>query len=639
MLRVGVVAFAFLYAALFAYMIAGATGSFAIDESLYLAMADAMATRGDLAIQSDGGVAGAPSLTVALSGYGADGRVYPQYPAGYAFIAAPFYLIGGVAGLFMLNAIAGLIAIGLVRDIAMRLYRDEKIALLAAALFVACTYFLTYAFAIWPHVLTLAMLLGAASAALRGADRTRARLPLLALSGALIAAAATVRVDSVIFFAPVFIWLRLVAAPGNRAAALVFLAGGVPLLALASIFNYVKYGVAAPITYGDPSGYETLGDYAPMATAAIIGGASLFIIDAEKAAPVIKKAALQRGFLIAFGAGVLGALILLHRQIFTLAHHLWTLLVDIQAYNGDYFHDELKPDAKGFLTTFGMPKKALLQSMPYFVATLVCAYDLMRGRRVRAASFCFLFAAAPIVFFALKQWHGGYALNMRFFFPAVPFLAILSAAAIAPLLARENDAPKRFLYAVACGCLGLIVLQMLLVKTYPGYGVIITTHSPLLAAFALSIATGAHLFRRSAAASRAFLIAAGVAVGAAGASNFGDFTLTKEKRSRSGRADAYFARVAPKGALIVSLEETQLAGALARGVSLLHPYDGEEKKVAEAIAAFDAAGRCVYVKKGEIADFARAATGLTFVSAANNPPAALDWFDTLAPIRPGCALP
>ncbi|MEZ5915675.1 MAG: hypothetical protein R3C42_08645 [Parvularculaceae bacterium] len=98
-------------------------------------------------------------------------------------------------------------------------------------------------------------------------------------------------------------------------------------------------------------------------------------------------------------------------------------------------------------------------------------------------------------------------------------MSILSAAAIAPLLKSDKRAPKNFACAGAAGCLGVIFLQMALLGAFPEYNVPITTHIPSIATFALLIATLTYLFRRNAASTRAFLLAAGVAVGAAGASN------------------------------------------------------------------------------------------------------------------------
>ncbi|MEZ5915674.1 MAG: glycosyltransferase family 39 protein [Parvularculaceae bacterium] len=293
-----------------------------------------------------------------------DGRVYSQYPPGYALIAAPFYLFGGLTGLFLLNAVCGLAAIWLVRDIAARLYRDDAIALLAAGLFTFCTFFLTYAFAIWPHVLTIAMLLGAADLAIRSAENGRVSFWRLAVAGALIAAATNVRVDSVLFLAPVFIWLRLVAAPGDRIAPIVFLVGGVPFYGLAAWFNYLKYGIASPITYGAPTEYETLGDYTPLAVLAVLGAAALMVVDARSRARCYARPSRARRGGRARNCGPL-RIRFFHRQIFTLAHNFWTLFFDIQAYDGNYFHDIMTPDAKGYLTMYGFPKKAFLQSMPF----------------------------------------------------------------------------------------------------------------------------------------------------------------------------------------------------------------------------------------------------------------------------------
>lgn len=634
--------FALAYAALYFYMISGFAGPFAVDESVYIAMADAMAKRGDLAIQSNGGAPGAPSLPFVLSGYGADGRIYPQYPAGYAFIAAPFYAIAGVDGLFFLNSAAGLASIFFFHNIARRLYADPRIAFASVAIFAACTYFATYSFAIWPHALALALLLAAASATLHGAGgkgEINTRLGALALAGGLLALGATIRVSSIIFLAPIFIWLRLFGAPGRRTPALAFLAGAIPPLAISAWFNAVKYGAATPISYGNPSLNESLADYGPLAVATALGVAVLLAINPANMQPLAQRALATRNSALLFGAASFAVALFLHRPLSDFAHHLWTLLIDIQQYNGDYFHDALAPDANGFLTVFGLPKKALLQNMPFFVIALVAIVDFIRGRNMQATAFCFLLAAAPIAFFGLKQWHGGYALNMRFFFEAVPFLTILSAAAIAPLFDATRGAPKHYLFAAAAGCAGLLALQGALASAFPAYGIVIATHPPLIAAFVLLVACVVHIARPGAQSNAVLLIAAGVAVGAAAASNLGDLMLTKSMRRQSAMADAYFSSVAPKDSLIISFEEARLTETFVGGVSLLHPDPDEPQTVSHAVAAFDRAGRCVYVRKGEIAAWVAATTGLALTAAAANPPPAFDWFMTLAPARPGCQLP
>jgi 4-amino-4-deoxy-L-arabinose transferase-like glycosyltransferase len=639
-LRVGAMTlFVLLYASLFAHMTQGAPGPFAIDESVYIAMADAMATRGDLAIQSDGGVEGAPSMIYALSGYGADGRVYPQYPAGYAYIAAPFYAVGGVAGLFFLNAIAGLAALYLTYHIARRLYRDEEIALWSAGLLAAATYFSTYAFAVWPHMLTLAILLGAAAIAIDGADRTRISHLRLATSGALIGAAALVRVDSVIYFAAIFAWLRLFAAPQNRLSVVSFFAGAAPVLALAAWFNIVKYGIASPVSYGEPSDYETARGYAPLAIAALTGAGALMIFDMRKLASRARGAIATRNGMLAVYAAAMAALIICWRPLSTLAHHFWTLLFDLQAYNGDYFHDVLTRDGKGFLTTFGMPKKALFQSMPFFLIVILAIAEFFRGKNVRAAGFCLLFAAAPIVFFGVKQWHGGYALNMRFFFPAIPFLTILSAAAITHLMQRAHMPRKTMFRNALAGFAALVALQAMIISFAPGYAVAGVTYPQLAVALGLGGLCCVYSLRERRSLASALLAVAGVSIGVASASSFGDYQLTKVVRDQSGAVDAYFLARIPKGSLIISFEEARLSRTFLNGVSMLHPYEEESINIVQAINAFDTAGRCVYIRKGDISDLVSAVTDAPLVDAASDAPQALNWFETLEPRLSKCRLP
>ncbi len=630
--------FVVFYAALFAQMTQSAPGPFAIDESVYIAMADAMATRGDLAIQSDGGVEGAPSLIYALSGYGSDGRVYPQYPAGYAFIAAPFYSIGGVAGLFFLNAVAGLAAIFLTHEIARRLYQDDEIALWSAGLLTAATYFPTYAFAIWPHMLTLAILLGAALSAIDAAAHPKVSHSRLALAGALIGFAAIVRVDSVLYFAAIFVWLRLIAAPGNRLAIVSFLAGAAPLLVLAAWFNIVKYGIASPVSYGSPSDYETVRGYAPLAIAAALGAGALMVVDVDRLRQRKQLLAIPHNGKLALYAVAMAVVALCWRPLSTFAHHLWTLLFDLQAYNGDYFHDVLTRDTRGFLTTFGLPKKAFFESMPFFLIAMIAIADFFRGKGVRATAFCLLFAAAPIVFFSVKQWHGGYALNMRFFFAAVPFLTILSAAAIMHLARRTPAARKILLLGALAGFAGLSGVQATVFTMAPAYAVAGVTYPQLIVALVLGGLCCIYLIAERPALLRALLAVGGVSIGAGFASSVGDYQLTRVMRSEFGAADAYFLKRIPKGSLVISLEEAKLIRTFLGGVSMLHPSDEEMTNIARAISAFDADGRCIYVRKGEIAGLVTPLIGAPLVDAEPDAPKASDWFVTLSPMRPGCAL-
>ncbi len=127
-------------------------------------------------------------------------------------------------------------------------------------------------------------------------------------------------------------------------------------------------------------------------------------------------------------------------------------------------------------------------------------------------------------------------------------------------------------------------------------------------------------------------------VGASAASNFSDYELTRSVRARNADAADYFAGALPAGALVISLDETALIAAKIKGVNLYHPNAGKPAEIAALIRGFDAAGRCVYARQGEIAAFAERAAGVAFVKAAAAPPENYDWFATISPVRPGCAL-
>lgn len=626
-----------LYALLFAQMTAGSAGPFTLDESVYFAMADSMAERGALAIQDDGGVPGAPALRFALSDYGADGRVYPQYPSGYAIIAAPFYKIFGVWGLYILNALAGLVCISLVYRIALRLYQSNEIALWSGGLFAGATFFPTYAFAIWPHVLTLALLLGGAACALTGAERHRFHYGRLAAAGALIAAAVTVRVDSILFFAPVYVWLRLFAAPSQRMTIIALGAGAAPVLALAAYLNFLKFGSMSPVTYGARTGYESLDAYAPAIIAVAVTAAILFAVDISRLHRASQRPPVRRRWIAAAIAAV-GAIILLQQPAARLLHNLWTLLFDIQTFDGSFVHDSLSRDDGGYLTTNGLPKKALFQSMPFFMLALLALGDIASGTRRREIAFCALFIATPILFFGIRQWHGGHSFNMRFLLPAVPFLTIVASASLVALM-RATNADRRLVPGlIVAGAVGAALIQITAATAAPNFRVPAATYPQLILSLAIAAGSLVMIVRDSAKIRGPLLWAAGLSIGAAAFSNFSDFDLTRQGRARSGVTNAYFAATIPPKSLIISFSQTNLVATYVNGVNLLHPYADEFPRLGPAIGAFDRAGRCVYIRKGSIADYIANSLSIPLEDASPQSPDERAWFMTLAPLRPGCAL-
>ena len=198
---------ALILAGFFALWIISAPGAFTIDEVVYQLMAESMAGHGRFTVSNGDDV-----LVSEVFGFGFmplhAGAYTPQYPAGYALIAAPFYATFWVKGLTLLNGLSALAAVLLTHRIALRLHDDRAIAGLSAAILALATFLPNYAFAIWPHALSLAIICGAALLAVMASQAERRHRVLLASSGLLIGLAITVRADAILPAPALFIWGR-----------------------------------------------------------------------------------------------------------------------------------------------------------------------------------------------------------------------------------------------------------------------------------------------------------------------------------------------------------------------------------------------------------------------------------------------
>jgi hypothetical protein len=356
--------------------------AFSIDDVIYIDMARAMAERGSLDITDQNIPAGAPALTKSAGiVHLIDGRAVPQYPAGYGLIAAPFFGLFGVSGLILMNALAGALSLWLTYKIAFRLYRDDRIAANAALILGACTLFAGYVLAIWPHMTALACLLGGAYFALETSIETGRRRMMAALAGGFIFGFGVFfRVDALVPFAAVFFWLRLFALPSSRAPALLFLAGAAPCFLLAAYFNFEKFGAFLPVTYGpNMSGNSSLGAYGPLAVAGLAAMAASLVLDTSHKFIQSVLGCSMRVKLIALTGVMLAGLVLAGDVIGRLLHSLYFLTVDIQAYDAASPQTGLGRDEFGYWSFWGLPKKALLQSLPFAALALLPALAFCRS--------------------------------------------------------------------------------------------------------------------------------------------------------------------------------------------------------------------------------------------------------------------
>ncbi len=578
---------------------------FIVDGGIYYDMARAMAENDTLFIAHNGGVAESPALTKHLT-VDNGGLVYPQYPSGYAYIAAPFYALFGIHGLMLINALAFAVAIWLTFACA-RMLVDARVARWSCILFSIASFAPTYAFGIWPHMLALAFWLGAISCAIcatRSTSRSR-RLLWLLFSGVLIGAGLNVRVDVFLAGLVVFFWLRLFALPQDRLAPLLVMVGMTPGLLAAAWLNYIKFGDPSPFSYGSDGGADHLGRYfliASVAAAALIGAWVLNIPHVIKIWMARDKRLILAALLcIVFLASLVVAPV--RELIWRIGSGLYVLVLNLQAHNA-YHQDGVEPNSYGQLLFWGYPKKALIQSIPWMVLAAIPVFSLRKSNTVKEVGLCGLAVAAPLCFYALSHWHGGGSYSMRYFLPAVPFLAILSANGLVLILGAQQIS-RQTLLAVAVGA-GVLYLGLQEAgQAHDRIFVPAALYVQWIIALLICALLVMDYFRPSpSGSSRAALPSLFAIAYAVSINLYEEAGHERTRAEQSARAEDLSAPL-PTGSLVVTTVQTSLIPAERRGVNLIAIDKKNGGRVAQAVTAFSAAGACVYFHNSLSVDLAK----------------------------------
>lgn len=568
---------------------------FSIDNFLYFEMARAMAEEGSFALVDPGRPVGAPPLTLNFT-YAIEGEVYPQYPGGYALVAAPFYAVGGFHGLVMLNVLAACVCAALTFRIAVVLYGEREAAWLASGLFAGASFAAVYALGVWPHLLTLALILcGVERAAAAGRDGEARPLLALAFGGLAFGLALNVRVDALFPAAAVLIWLRLFAFPGRRLAALAFVAGFAPGLLLASGVNWVKFGDPSPFSYGPKEGLDSAAAYGPLILAAVVGAVALFVFDARWrwVGDVVARVRTRNGALVALGLLVVG--LLLVPAVRTLAFNMYVLVFDLQRLSPETWQPGVERGADGVVTFWGRYKKALVQSLPWIALAIGPVWAFVRGEQARAHALMLGVIAAPIVFYSLNQWHGGLSYSMRYFLPAVPMLAVLAGLGLRRVLGNQRAAWRRAaMTAVAVVACGAPLVATAAVDPFRDAAWMHYLPASVVA-LGLGVCVVLLLVRPGmAAARRGASLLAGAAVGLAVLINLFDLTSVSHRKGHVAMLDRAMAAAVPTDALVVSGFNEAFGAARLGGAGVLDPASQSGEAVRDAISAYRLAGRCVY---------------------------------------------
>ncbi len=565
---------------------ASSTGLFTVDEYFYARMAGAAAEEGAITFQPFD-VDGAPALDMGFARAVGDAeRLAPQYPSGYALIAAPFYLIFGLKGLTLLNALAGLASLFLTFRIARRAGADDTAAWMALGVLSIGAYWSTYLFAIWPHMLALALFLLAIERLL-ASESSDARAAFIA--GLAVGVGQTIRIDFIVMAPVAILWLRLFDDHETRRRSLFFIAGAAPGFILASWFNFLKFGVFNPITYENAVAANDPADFYILGLIAAVMLAAMFVFDARRLAAHIKPGMARVGLML---LGLIALLILPEGR--HLLDGLWYSLVDAQSYSHLDRQAGIERNADGWLVFYGFSKKALTESLPYIALLTLPLVRLAQGAMTKSEGLFYCAAGAFLVLYSFNETDSGLGLNARFLLPILPIAAIVSAIELQRLMRDGNLSPLAAAYAALAGAIGFFFLRVSF-DPQSRFAIPLDLYPQLALAAALMAVIGLAIvfpprFTRPAA------LAAAAAIGAAGAINASDFLTDQAyRRYIKGEGDRYAAAIAPQSVVFTSRPQIFAKASLDR-MGIAYPGINEFAAEREVIEAYQLAGRCAYAQ-------------------------------------------
>ena len=408
-------------------LIAGAfwvsTGFYTIDEAVYVFGADTFLKTQGFFLENGYEEFGSRDLRwIDLLVHRTEGLT-AQYPAGSAVVGAGLISVLDLRGILLFHALCVAGSAFVTRALALKLFKDEKIALAAALLFLFGTFISEYAYGLWPHAVSVLTVAGSFLWFLHAMDRAGGALRAAAISGLILGAGLLFRLDN-LFLLPVIglLTVSLAARPVQ-----IFLGGALgllPALALLSLSNQIKFGTLNPISYGHAGGDVGLGGYVLFAGAAAALFAALVVVRVTglRIKPIWAIAALA--IAIAVAAAFVPEV---QRLLTRLYHGFVALFIDAKTIVDP--RGGVQRAADGTLRFWGLPKKALGQSLPWLGVVLLLVFSPW-GKHRRAIAITLAMVALWSFPFVMRAWHGGLSLNMRYLMPLLPALSALCAALI-----------------------------------------------------------------------------------------------------------------------------------------------------------------------------------------------------------------
>lgn len=536
-----------------------------------------------------------------------DGRLYPQYPYLSAVIAWPFYEALGYRGLFAMNAVAYIGIALLCFAMARRIFGDVALALDSVIILTIGTFAWEYSQAAWSHAPAVMAVTAALYLTVRGATETEdRRMTWFALAaGAVIGLAAGIRLD-VVFSAPAVVLPYLLMAPSRLRPAVAALAGMLPGFAVLAATNHAKFGGLSPFTYGSTGGAAEPSAYLPVALLGFLGVAALWLTTR----PRVLAIARQRPITAVGGLVLLAGLALLipsvSRDVMRLASGASQILVDMRFRDPALLEPGMIRTASGAVVYYVGLKKALLQSLPWLPLLALPLAALFRPREepARLIGILFMASAGYLAVYSYFAWHGGLALNMRYFLPFLPAFAILGAWGLQEL---AQDTPAAARRAAVYGFLVALNAVVFLIRgdlqtPEALEGVFLTL--PLVLAAMLSgllIARGIARHRPRRILSGASLVTAAVAMALAMAAALPyDYILASARRGGMAQTAQSVAPLIERDSIIFVLHELEYFGLYEKDRVRIAETPRDDFESFRPLLNFHLdAGRAVYLALGE----------------------------------------
>lgn len=426
-------------------------GYLTYDSGTYHFMAKTFAETGGFQVWN--GYQEFPSETLRVAQLQLSGsHLVAQYPELLTVLGYPFYLAFGYHGLLLMEALAFLGINWLLFQLALTLFRSRAIAWLSLLVYSFGTFAWEYSQSSYPHLASTFFLLAAytllakalpwqhevdtADAVEASVTQTHRHLLWLCFGAGLAAGCAPgMRLDAAFalpgLFLPFLLW-----RPLRWRLALATAAGLVPGMLFLSLTNLSKFGVFFPFHYGESRRNFFTGNlswYLPILAALV--AIALWAALLNYLPPPGRRKLLwtSLGGVVLLAAIFPGHVLASLRQ---LGEGTWQLVVDLRIRDMATREPGLSRSPDGAMVYIGNVKKALLQSCPYLLVTLLSLVDGFRERRQgpKLAFLC-LVPGTFVAFYGYLAWHGSVALNMRYFNPILPFIALLTAWMMRPLLA------------------------------------------------------------------------------------------------------------------------------------------------------------------------------------------------------------